>query len=93
VWEDGAYGEAEVLASCYRLSLKLAAECGAKSVAFPCIATGTYGYPREQACEIAIQSVREWLSERAMPEVVIFCCFLEEDANLYRARLSHETVD
>jgi O-acetyl-ADP-ribose deacetylase (regulator of RNase III) len=87
VWEGGAYGEAEVLASCYRASLKLAAEHGAESIAFPCISTGTFGYPKLEACAVAIDTTMGWLRENEMPRQVVFCCFGEEDAAAYRARL------
>src|SRR5260370_40925023 len=69
VWEGGKYGQAEALASCYRSSLKLATDSGLRSIAFPCIATGTYGYPKDQACDIAIHCAKEWLRDREKPEV------------------------
>jgi O-acetyl-ADP-ribose deacetylase (regulator of RNase III) len=58
VWEGGGYGEAEVLAACYRRSLEVADELGARSVAFPAIATGVYGFPPDQAARIAVASIR-----------------------------------
>ncbi|MBO4205986.1 O-acetyl-ADP-ribose deacetylase [Micromonospora echinofusca] len=58
VWEGGAHGEAEVLASCYRRSLAVADELGARTVAFPAIATGVYGFPAEQAARIAVSTIR-----------------------------------
>lgn len=58
VWEGGGDGEAEILASCYRRSLELADQVGATSVAFPAIATGVYGYPRDQAAQIAVDTIR-----------------------------------
>src|SRR5205823_2075759 len=75
VWEGGQFGEAEVLASCYRESLRLAVEQGARTIAFPSIATGDYGYPREDACRVAVATVVGWLREHPLPEQVIFCCF------------------
>lgn len=87
VWEGGGYGEADVLASAYRSSLEVAEEIGAKTVAFPCISTGVYGYPKPQACEIAVNTVSKWLSEHETPREVTFCCFAEDDATLYRERL------
>jgi O-acetyl-ADP-ribose deacetylase (regulator of RNase III) len=87
VWEGGRYGESEILASCYRASLKLAAEQGAESIAFPCIATGVYHFPKAEACGIAVSAGLEWLREHELPRQVLFCCFDEEDAELYRARL------
>jgi O-acetyl-ADP-ribose deacetylase (regulator of RNase III) len=87
VWEQGGYGEAEVLASCYRSSLQLAADRSAETVAFPCIAAGTYGYPSAEACRVAIATALEWVRQHPLPRQVIFCCFAEEDAEVYRARL------
>jgi O-acetyl-ADP-ribose deacetylase len=58
VWEGGGYGEADILASCYRRSLQVAEALGARSVAFPAIATGIYGFPPGQAAEIAVQTIR-----------------------------------
>ncbi len=58
IWEGGGFGEAETLASCYRRSLELADQIGAASVAFPAIATGVYGYPRDQAAQIAVATLR-----------------------------------
>jgi O-acetyl-ADP-ribose deacetylase (regulator of RNase III) len=87
VWEGGAYGERELLASCYHASLQLAAERGAATIAFPCIATGTYGYPKAEACEVAVGAALAWLHDHELPRQVVFCCFEEEDAELYRARL------
>ncbi len=90
VWEGGEYGERETLALCYRSSLKLAEEHSARTIAFPCIATGTYGYPKGAACEVAVNLALEWLGAHELPREVIFCCFEEEDAALYRARLGRE---
>jgi O-acetyl-ADP-ribose deacetylase (regulator of RNase III) len=58
VWEGGSYGEHEILASCYRRSLEVADALGARSVAFPAIATGVYGFPPQQAAVIAVQTIR-----------------------------------
>ena len=83
VWRDGKHGEAELLASCYRRSLALAAEKGAKSIAFPCISTGVYGYPAEKAAEIAVSTVREALARLPEPPEVVFCCFSQKSADIY----------
>jgi O-acetyl-ADP-ribose deacetylase (regulator of RNase III) len=88
VYHGGRYGEADLLASCYRESLRLAKEAGLESVAFPCISTGVYGYPKAEACQIAISAVTGWLAAHAVPKEVTFCCFASEDADLYRARLA-----
>jgi O-acetyl-ADP-ribose deacetylase (regulator of RNase III) len=87
VWDDGQHGERELLASCYRASLRLAAEHGADGIASPCIATGTYGYPKAEACEVAVAEMLAWLADHVFPRQVVVCCFEEEDAELYRARL------
>lgn len=58
VWEGGGYGEADILASCYRRSLQVADTLGARSIAFPAIATGVYGFPPDQAASIAVQTIR-----------------------------------
>ena len=83
VWHGGKCNEAELLKNCYINSLALAKENNCKTVAFPCISTGVYHFPKEQAAQIAIETV---LSNLAAPiEKVIFCCFSESDAEIYRA--------
>ena len=64
VYRDGRHGEPEKLAACYRNSLALAAENGCTSIAFPCISTGIYGYPKDEAAQIAVREVREFLTQR-----------------------------
>jgi O-acetyl-ADP-ribose deacetylase (regulator of RNase III) len=88
VWEGGEYGEADTLRACYRASLAIAADRAFDTIAFPCIATGVYDYPRDQAGAIAVETVREWLASHAQPREVIFCCYEVEDAEHYRERLS-----
>lgn len=88
VYRGGHHGEAEQLASCYRESLKLASLAGVHSIAFPCISTGIYGYPKEKACQIAIAGVSEWLADHELPSTVIFCCYEKGDAELYHQHLS-----
>lgn len=91
VYRDGQHGEPEKLSACYRNSLALAAENGCKSIAFPCISTGIYGYPREEAAQIAVRAVREFLSHaearrRGEEEMeVVFCCFSERNAAVYKS--------
>lgn len=82
VWRGGGRGEEERLAACYRNSLALAAENGCRSVAFPCISTGVYGYPVEAAAEIAVREARTFLAAHPDMEVV-FCCFSARDAAVY----------
>ena len=87
VWRGGAHGEPELLASCYRNPLRLAADHGAQSIAFPCISTGVYGYPVELAARVAIEAVRSILPQFGSIREVIFCCFSAGDAALYRKLL------
>ncbi len=90
VWHGGSRGEAELLAACYASSLRLAEEHGLESVAFPAISTGVYRFPKEAACEIAVESARAWLREKKAPKEIVFCCFSESDGALYRARLNEK---
>ena len=80
VWRGGTQGEPELLARCYRNALALAVVEGLESMAFPAISTGIYGYPKEDAADIAVREVRLI----GMPERVIFCCFDTATAELYR---------
>lgn len=82
VYRDGLHGEPEKLANCYRNSLALAAENGCKSVAFPCISTGVYGYPVEDAAKIAVREAEGFLKSHPGVEVV-FCCFSGCDKAVY----------
>ena len=84
VWNGGGENEPDLLARCYRNSLALAAQHGLKSIAFPAISTGIYGYPKEPATEIAVREVRE----HATIDRVIFCCFDNATAELYRRAIS-----
>ena len=85
VWYGGTRGEPELLASCYRNSLRLAAEAGCRSIAFPGISTGVYGYPLEAASRVALETVRSWQEE--LPEEVFFVCFSERAFGVYRKLL------
>ena len=87
VWHGGRQGEPELLASCYRRSLTLAAEHGLARIAFPAISTGVYGYPLEQAARIAVSTVREALPEHPAIEEVLFCCFSAGDLAEYEGIL------
>jgi len=83
VWHGGNYKEAELLASCYRQSLKLADTQGCTSIAFPNISTGVYGYPKAAAAEIAIKTVQTELPLCENLEHLYFVCFDEENYGLY----------
>lgn len=87
VWQGGGKGEAELLASCYRRSLELAAAKGCRTVAFPAISTGVYRYPKDQATQIAVGTVSAFTRQNAVPETVIFCCFDQQTAELYQQAL------
>ena len=86
-WGGGSSGEEMALISCYRESLKLAKKHQIATIAFPCIATGVYGYPKSEACRIAVETALAWLKEHDLPEQIIFCCFGSTDADLYQPRL------
>ncbi len=88
VWGGGTRGEPGLLASCYRESLALARQLGARTVAFPAISTGVYGYPIEPATRIAIGEARAFLAASPLPETVVFCCFSERDRQVYDAALA-----
>lgn len=90
VWNGGSNGEPEHLASCYRRSLEIAAALQLRSIAFPSISTGVYGYPSEAAARIAIGTCRRYLEERTAPIEVFFCCFSGADLAIYQ-RLLNET--
>lgn len=79
--------DSAVLASAYSSALALAAESGVRRIAFPCISTGIYGFPKPEACQIAIAAARDWLQANELPECVLFCCYLREDFALYQQRL------
>jgi O-acetyl-ADP-ribose deacetylase (regulator of RNase III) len=84
VWRGGGLGEPELLARCYRNSFRLAHEQAAESIAFPCISTGVYGYPKDAAAGIAVAAMRE---HENLLERIVACCFGAEDAGIYRRLL------
>jgi Predicted phosphatase homologous to the C-terminal domain of histone macroH2A1 len=88
MWQGGAKGEPDDLASCYRRSLELADEYGLRSIAFPAISTGIYGYPLDQATEIAVRTVRDTVRTHPNVELVRFVCFSETDLHEYQRVLS-----
>jgi len=92
VWHGGGKQEAELLASCYRRSLEEAVRVGARSVAFPCISTGVYGYPLEPASRVAVETVRRFLDNEERIEQVRFCCFSDREYQVYRRLLEERPV-
>ena len=91
VWHGGNKGEPELLANCYRNSLKVAIEYDAQSIAFPAISCGVYGYPLEQAARIAVDEVKTFLHEH--PEMkVLFVCFGQDAYDCYQSILDESTI-
>ncbi len=86
VWRGGAADEDRLLARCYRRALEVAADNGVKSIAFPAISTGVYGFPPERAAPIAVRTVRENL-DRGVFETVVFCCFSPASGRLHERAL------
>ena len=82
VWNGGSQGEPEKLAGCYRTCMELAREHGVKTMAFPAISTGIYGYPKQPATEIAVRVCRE-TADGCGVERIEFCCFDEQTAEIY----------
>lgn len=88
IWRGGDEGEPELLASCYRNSLDLALDHACDSVAFPAISTGVYGYPKEPATLIAVETVRAWMDATDADLDVVFVCFDAATLAIYRKALA-----
>jgi len=88
VWQGGRAGEPRLLASCYLNSLKLAAEHGVKTLAFPSISTGVYGYPIEEASAIAVQTIAEFLKSNDSIQKVVLVAFSEKDERVLQETLA-----
>jgi O-acetyl-ADP-ribose deacetylase (regulator of RNase III) len=93
VWHGGDRGEEELLANCYRNSLRLAAENGIEAIAFPSISTGVYRFPIDRACRIALREVQAFLANTSSLRTVFFVCFSESDAMVYRQALQELGAD
>lgn len=90
VWRGGGHGERELLVACYRRSLEIAEATALKTLAFPCISTGIYGYPADEAADVAIATVTGFAATHLTD--ITFCCFSAADLARYR-RLLAETAD
>jgi O-acetyl-ADP-ribose deacetylase (regulator of RNase III) len=87
VYQNGTENEADLLAQCYTSSLRLALAYNCKSVAFPSISTGIYGYPKQPAAKVAVNAVRNFLNKHELSVKVIFVCFDTENLHIYRKLL------
>lgn len=87
VWNGGKRNEPQMLARCYSRSLEIAEEFGIRSIAFPCISTGVYRFPKDLAAEIAFTTALDRLNRAPTVEELIFCCYSDDDYNLYQSLL------
>jgi O-acetyl-ADP-ribose deacetylase (regulator of RNase III) len=93
VWRGGSSGEAELLASCYASSLRLAIDNDIKSIAFPAISCGAYGYPINQAAWIAVKTVIQSIDKQPAIERVVFACFEQDVLSVYRKVFEELGID
>lgn len=85
VWRGGGWQEEELLASCYQSCYRLAVDHGVRTIAFPSISTGAYGFPIQAACRVALWETKYFLTRDELLERIIFVCFSPEDLQEYRA--------
>ena len=83
-WNGGTHNEAQLLANAYHNSLLLAAQHQLQTIAFPNISTGIYGYPKQQAAQIALQTVVKFAQQNTLPQTIIFVCFDDENYQIYQ---------
>jgi O-acetyl-ADP-ribose deacetylase (regulator of RNase III) len=88
VWKGGSANERQVLADAYRNSLVLAGDTGLKTVAFPAISTGIYGFPKDLAAKISFNTIKQYLAERGLPQTVYLVFFSEGDSRLFLEAIS-----
>jgi len=93
VWRGGDDGEDDLLACCYRSCFHLADEHGIKTIAFPSISTGAYGFPIERASRIAVSETKDFLTKNSTVEKVLFVCFSESDYYTYKAAVNEVAGD
>ena len=93
IWRGGEQNESELLANCYKNSLKIAKEKKLKTVAFPNISTGVYRFPKSMAAGIAIRTVNKFLKEHKELNTVYFVCFDEENYDIYKEKLIQLTLE
>lgn len=91
IWRDGKHNEPELLAQCYKNSLHLATAHNLRSIAFPCISTGVYGFPKEYAANIAVQTVLAYIAEYGLNINITFCCYSGSDLSIYQHLISDHT--
>lgn len=89
IWKGGQFNEAQLLANAYWNSLTVAVKNGIKTIAFPNISTGVYGYPKEEAAKIAIDTVKKFISENRQLDKVVFVCFDKENYKIYKSILEN----
>ncbi|MBU2510267.1 O-acetyl-ADP-ribose deacetylase [bacterium] len=92
IWRGGNHGESRLLASCYRNSLELAVENAIKSISFPSISTGVYGFPFEKACLISLGEIQAFLTNHSNLEMVYLVCFSEQDLETCQDLFDRELV-
>ena len=88
LWRGGGSGEDDLLARAYRRALELASDHDIRSIAFPAISTGIYGFPPLRAALVATRAVTRFLERNRLPEQVVFCCFTAESATMHRRALA-----
>jgi len=92
IWKGGGHNEENLLAACYRNTLKLVLQHGIRTIAFPCISTGAYGFPPDRACSIALREISTFIENNPLPETVIIVCFDSQNYQCYMQALkSHKS--